>query len=241
MAVFRHSLLNLCILYHGVARSVYTIQCRQVSRGVSNKTSLCLNVAMIDPIEEIVAERERARSMGDPNVDICFLATVTVDDHPAVRAITLRDIGPGGFDIIITSAGLKWQQIQRPEGYELLILWPRVRRQYRISGEIAPLPEKELEKYWQRKKLGSRLLELYYPTFEHQSASIPSREHLMKGIETLKQKYPRPDDVPRPKDLKGIRLVPKRIDVWHGSEDRLHDRMLYTLGDNGWEERVLVP
>ncbi len=196
---------------------------------------------MIDPIEEIVAEREWARSLGDSNVDICFLATVTIDDHPTVRAISLRDIGPEGFDILITSAGLKWQQIQSPEGYELLILWPRVRRQYRVRGGIAPLPEEKMEKYWQRKNHGSRLLELYYPTFEHQSTPIPSRDHLMKGIEVLRKKYPSLDDVPRPDDLKGIRLAPREIDVWHGSEDRLHDRRLYTRKANDWDEQVLVP
>ena len=196
---------------------------------------------MLDPIEEIVAERERARSLGDPNVEFCFLATVTIEGHATVRALSLRDIGSKGVDLLISSSSLKWQQLRRPGGYELLLLWPTVWRQYRIRGSISPMEDEDLQRYWDRKSLGSRLLELYYPTFEAQSTPIPSREHLQNGIESLRMKYPRPEAAPRPDSLKGICLVPQHIEVWHHGEERLHDRRLYTRGEEGWTEQVLVP
>ena len=79
------------------------------------------------------------------------------------------------------------------------------------------------------------------PRSEAQSTVIPSREYLVKGIETLRKRYPEAEDVPRPNTLKGIYLVPQCIEVWHGSEDRLHDRRLYTKEEEGWTEQFLVP
>ena len=195
----------------------------------------------MDPVEEIAAERQRARGKGDSNADLCFLATVTAEGHPSLSTLVLRDIGPRGFGLLITSASLKWQQLHKLSRYELLILWPTVMRQYRIRGDMAPMEEKLVQQYWNRKGHASRLLEVYYPTFEAQSTVIPSREYLVKGIETLRKRYPEAEDVPRPDTLKGIYLVPQRIEVWHGSGDRLHDRRLYTKGEEGWAEQFLVP
>ncbi|MFQ5874084.1 MAG: pyridoxine 5'-phosphate oxidase C-terminal domain-containing protein [Dehalococcoidia bacterium] len=196
---------------------------------------------MTDPLEEIVAERERAREKDDPNTRVCFLATVTAEGHPTVRTLVLRDIHPQGIELLISSASPKWRQLQSSNSYELLLFWPTIMRQYRIRGVIEPMEEEAIQRYWDRKSLGSRLLELYYPTFEAQSTSVPSREHMLRGIESLRKRYPEAEEVPRPDTLKGIYLVPHSVETWHGGKDRLHDRRLYTRTDKGWMEKVLVP
>lgn len=198
-------------------------------------------MGIVNPIEEIVEERERARLQRDPNVDLCFLATVSRDGQPMVRTLVLRDVGDRGFGLLLSTTSIKWQQIHQPQRYELLILWLTVMRQYRIQGDLAPMNEALVASYWNEKNHGSRLLECYYTELEAQSAPIPSREHLLKGIRALREKYPETGMVPRPEALRGIYLVPQRIEAWHGSEDRLHDRRLYTKTAEGWSEQVLVP
>ncbi|MFQ5934067.1 MAG: pyridoxamine 5'-phosphate oxidase family protein, partial [Dehalococcoidia bacterium] len=167
-----------------------------------------MNGPVINPIEEIVDQRSRARERSDPNVDVCFLATVTEEGHPTVRALSLRDITPRGIELLINTESPKWQQLHQDKGCELLIFWPTVRRQYRVRGGIEPLESEKTQQYWDRKSLGSRLLEFYYPSFEPQSTPVSSRDHLLKGIESLRKRYPQPDLVPLPEALKGIRLVP---------------------------------
>jgi pyridoxamine 5'-phosphate oxidase len=197
---------------------------------------------MLDPIAEIIAAREEARRHNDPHVDVCFLATVTTEGRPEVRAISLRDIDAKGVGLLLNTTSPKWRQLSASGQCCLHMLWSTVRRQYRLYGRLEPMEPERLRLYWARKGLGSRLLEHYYDAFHAQSQPIPSRAYLLQGIDELKRHYPHKDTVPMPSTLQGVYLYPMEIDVWHGSpEDRLHDRRLFTRIETGWSFRTLVP
>jgi pyridoxamine 5'-phosphate oxidase len=197
----------------------------------------------MDPMAEIIAARAEARQQQDPHVDVCFLATVTADERPAVRAISLRDIDARGFSLLLNETSPKWQQLTARGQCALHILWSTVRRQYRVYGRLDPMDRAHLQQYWNRKGHGSRLLEYYYEVFHAQSQPIPSRTYLLQGMAELTQRYPDKDAMPfPPATLQGVYLYPTEIDVWHGSpEDRLHDRLLFTRTDTGWSSCTLVP
>jgi pyridoxamine 5'-phosphate oxidase len=103
------------------------------------------------------------------------------------------------------------------------------------------MPADRLEGYWGQKVHASRLLDLYYARVQPQSSPVPSREAFLAGIEALRREHPTPDAVPRPDALRGVYLVPQRIEIWRGSPDRLHDRRLFHRMNGGWREDVLVP
>jgi pyridoxamine 5'-phosphate oxidase len=194
----------------------------------------------LDPVDQIVADRVRARAAGDPFADLCVLATAQEPEQPGVRPIVLRDVGPAGIGLLISRASPKWAPLSAGH-YELLLVWLTIRRQYRVRGGIAPMPEALVQTYWAQKVHESRLLDLYYATHGVQSSVVPSRERFLQGIEALRRRYPSPEAVPRPDLLRGVYLVPERIEVWKGSPDRLHDRRLFTRDGVGWREETLVP
>lgn len=196
---------------------------------------------MADPIQEIVQERERARERGDPLVDVCYLATVASADRAEARALTLRDVTEHGVGVLINRTSPKWRQLSHTETASLLIHWPSVRRQYRIWGAIAPIEPDRIAAYWRRKSHGSKLLEHYYSEFQPQSGQIASREEFLAGIEALRRRYPDRESVPPPSSLAGIYVVPREIETWHGSEERLHDRRLYRRSGADWECATLIP
>lgn len=197
---------------------------------------------MLDPIDEIRGERERARSSGDPLADVCFLATVADATRAEVRAISLRDIDVQGFALLINRTSPKWKQLDRVGSAMLLIYWPTVRRQYRVWGPLRPMPAGQLARYWTAKCHGSRLLEWYYSEFEPQSQSIPSHDHLKRGIHDLAGRYPTNESLAPPESLIGIYVEPIEIESWHGSpEDRLHDRKRFTRTEAAWTHETLVP
>ena len=68
-----------------------------------------------------------------------------------------------------------------------------------------------------------------------------TRERFLAGIDTLRQRYPSPEAVPRPELLRGVYLVPERIEAWRGSPDRLHDRRRFAREGGEWREETLVP
>lgn len=197
---------------------------------------------LADPIADMIAARARARQCADPYVDVCFLATVTSEGSPAVRAIALRDIEAQGIGLLINANSPKWKQLEKNDQYALQLLWATVQRQYRIQGRLETMSDERLQHYWNRKGYHSRLLEAYYEDIASQSQTLPSREALLEGITAMKNRYPTRDRIPLPASLRGLYLYPITIDVWHGSpDDRLHDRRLFTRTATGWNSRVLVP
>jgi len=197
-------------------------------------------MGVVDPIAQIVADRERARAAGDPMVDLCVLATADGAGLPGVRPLVLRDVGPQGVGLLVSATSPKWAPLEASR-YECLLVWLAIRRQYRIRGGLAPMPEALVEEHWRAKEHASRLLDLYYARIQPQSSPVASREHFLEGIAALRREHPEPDRVPRPAILRGVYLTPERIDAWRGSSDRLHDRRLYRRTADGWAEEVLVP
>lgn len=194
----------------------------------------------LDPIAQIVADRARARAAEDPFTDLCVLATVESAGALGVRTLVLRDVGPQGIGLLVSATSPKWAPLTEGR-YECLLVWLAIRRQYRIRGGVTPMPEARVEEYWSQKGHESRLLDVYYATVRPQSSAVASHERFREEIERLRREYPVSDRVPRPDLLRGVYLVPDRIEVWRGSPDRLHDRRLYSREGLGWTESVLVP
>jgi pyridoxamine 5'-phosphate oxidase len=195
-----------------------------------------------DPIAEIVAAREEARRRRDAHVDVCFLATVGARGRPEARPVSLRDVDANGFAMLINARSPKWRQIEERGQCSLTILWSSVERLYRVYGELRPMHPDRLRFWWERKVLGSRLLEHYYEAYKPQSEPVASREAFLEGIAELGRRYPDAASVPAPSGLRGVCLWPTEIDVWHGSPaDRLHDRRRVTRSGDGWTVETLVP
>jgi pyridoxamine 5'-phosphate oxidase len=197
-------------------------------------------MSVLDPIDEIARDREQARAAGDPLVDVCILATAGRNGAPGLRALVLRDVGPEGVGLLISATSPKWEPL-RSGRYECLLLWTSIRRQFRLRGGLAPMPEARVDIHWRQKAHESRLLDLFYDRIQPQSSPLASRQVLLAGIETLRRQHPTPDAVPRPELLRGVYLVPFRVEAWHGSPDRLHDRHLYIRTAGVWREQILVP
>jgi pyridoxamine 5'-phosphate oxidase len=149
-------------------------------------------------------------------------------------------VGPRGVGLLVSETSPKWAPLEASR-YECLLIWLSIHRQYRIRGTIAPMPDALVEDYWRQKGHASRLLDLYYDAVAPQSSPVPSRRRFLDGIDALRRDYPDADRVPRPPLLRGVYLVPDRIEAWHGSSDRLHDRHLYRRSDGGWTVEILVP
>jgi len=195
----------------------------------------------MDPVADIIHARQEARKRHDSHVDICFLATVTAQGRPEVRAVSLREIDTRGCGLLLNTTSPKWQQLTAGQCC-LYMLWSTVQRQYRVYGRLEAMEPERLQQYWQRKSHGSRLLEHYYEAFHAQSQPIPSRSYLLQGMAELTQRYPTKETMSIPETLQGVYLYPTEIDVWHRSpEDRLHDRRLFTRTDTGWSCCTLVP
>jgi pyridoxamine 5'-phosphate oxidase len=100
---------------------------------------------------------------------------------------------------------------------------------------VEKVTSSESEKYFLSRPVGARLS----ARASAQSSVVAGREILEKAAKAEKEKHG--DNPPRPAHWGGYRVIPSQIEFWQGRENRLHDRLLYSLAQGAWKIARLAP
>ncbi|MDG1206958.1 MAG: pyridoxamine 5'-phosphate oxidase family protein [Pseudomonadales bacterium] len=196
---------------------------------------------MMNPIDVIKQTRNEARNVLDANADVCFLALASPNGEASVRTLVLRDIIENRFSLFINQSSPKWQLLSEGASYQLLLWYPSQQRQFRISGRSEPIDSAAVRTNWQRRPSGSKYLDYVYNEFAAQSSALDSREQLTSEIERLKSLH-KPDDMTPPDQVTGVELIANEIELLDlNSDDRIHDRLRFSLSAGVWSSKPLVP
>ncbi|HYN13421.1 MAG TPA: pyridoxamine 5'-phosphate oxidase [Burkholderiales bacterium] len=163
------------------------------------------------------------------------LATVSASGAPTARAVLLKGIDRGGFVFYTNYRSRKGRELETREEACLMFLWPDLERQVRIEGRAEKVAAAESDEYFASRPLGARLSAWASP----QSERVASRGILEQSLAQARARHG--EAPPRPPHWGGYRVIPRAIEFWQGRADRLHDRLLYTRGDDGWEIARLAP
>ena len=195
----------------------------------------------MNPIDEIKHTRNEARKVHDANADVCFLALASPEGEASVRTLVLRDINENRFSLFINQSSPKWQLLSKGANYQLLLWYPSQQRQFRIGGRSEPIDSEAVRTNWHRRPAGSKYLDYVYKEFAPQSSSLDSREALSVEIERLKSLH-KPDDMTPPEEVTGVDLIANDIEMLDlNRDDRIHDRVRFTLSAGAWSSEPLVP
>ncbi len=180
-------------------------------------------------------DEAREAELLEPNA--MTLATCTRDGKPSARMVLLKDFDTRGFVFYTNYSSRKGQELaENPQGC-LVFWWDQLERQVRICGRIEKVSENESDEYFHSRPFHSRL----GAWVSHQSQVIENREVLEQRMQEYKAQYPN-QDIPRPPHWGGLRMIPTEIEFWQGRSSRLHDRLLYTLCEDGsWKIERLSP
>lgn len=169
--------------------------------------------------------------------DAMTLATATTDGIPSARMVVLRGFDKNGFCFYTDYDSQKGLELAENPHAALVFYWRELDRQVRCNGVVEKLTPEESDAYFASRPIDSQLA----VWTERQSIAISGREHLENNFEKAKLTYS-DKDIPRPPHWGGYRLVPNMIEFWQGCPSRLHDRICYTLKDNGyWKIERLSP
>jgi pyridoxamine 5'-phosphate oxidase len=189
----------------------------------------------LDPLE-LFSRWMREAEASEPNdPSAVALATATTDGMPSVRMILMKGVDERGFSFFTNAESQKGEELRQNPTAALCFHWKSLRRQVRIAGSVAELPHVEADLYFHSRPRLSQLA----ATASQQSRVLPSRELLISRVQQLDAEFP--GEVPRPAYWKGFVLRPDRIEFWKSRHGRLHDRLLYIRGGEGWRKERLFP
>lgn len=169
--------------------------------------------------------------------DAMTLATATPDGIPSARMVVLRGFDKNGFCFYTDYDSQKGKELAVNPQAALVFYWRELDRQVRCNGKVEKMPSAESDAYFASRPVDSKLA----VWTERQSIVISGREHLEENFEEAKLTYS-DNNIPRPSHWGGYRLRPNMFEFWQGCPSRLHDRIRYTLNDDGeWEMSRLSP
>lgn len=178
-------------------------------------------------------EDAREAGLAEPS----SVAFVTVGDgaRPTARTVSLKRLDGGA--LLFTSAlwTRKARELERNPHVALLFHWPALGRQVHVAGRAALAGRELSEELFDERPLTHRVQTLVSRQGESVEDLATMRErqaHLLGAMEAPPA---------CPPDWGAIRVQPDAVEFWSQSDDRLHDRLLYTCEDERWSLTRLSP
>ncbi|HMK19401.1 MAG TPA: pyridoxamine 5'-phosphate oxidase [Chitinophagaceae bacterium] len=170
-------------------------------------------------------------------VNAMTLATASLDALPSARIVLLKEVNEKGFVFFTNYESYKAQQLAENPKACLVFFWKELERQVRITGLIEKISGKQSDEYFQSRPESSRIGAWASP----QSRVIEDRQWLDEKFNELVNKM-EGTSIDRPPHWGGYIVKPVVIEFWQGRPSRLHDRIQYTLEENGgWKIERLAP
>ena len=174
-----------------------------------------------------------ANEPNDPNA--AALATASTLGIPTVRMVLIKHAEADGFWFFTNDQSEKGIQLLQNPHAALCLHWKSLRRQIRVSGPVTTLSPEESDQYFHSR---SRISQAG-AAVSQQSRPLSSREWMEKTVERFAVEHP--GEIPRPPHWHGFSILPERMEFWADGPDRLHDRIAYARGEEGWEATRLWP
>lgn len=197
-----------------------------------------MNTADLDPepLTQFRAWFAEATAGGLALPEAMALATAAADGRPSVRMVLLKGADERGFAFYTNVESRKGEELAANRRAALLFHWQPLGRQIRIEGHVERVSREEAEAYFQSRPPGSRIAAAASP----QSRPVADRDELERLVEATRERYPG-GEVPLPRHWGGFRLEPDTYEFWEHGDDRLHDRIRYLPGPDGWRRERLAP
>ncbi len=208
---------------------------------MNQKNSLGLNKCFLDldnPFELFQKWFEEAekKEINDPNA--LALGTANKDGIPSVRMVLLKGHSEKGFVFYTNLNSQKGNEIKENPNATMCFHWKSLLRQIRIVGTLKQVDDQTADEYYNSRAYDSRI----GAWASKQSNILQSRDELLDALENYKKKYSDKDNVPRPSHWSGWNLKPSTIEFWLDGDNRIHERLKYSLDKSGsWAKNLLSP
>ena len=190
-----------------------------------------------DPIRQFSLWWNQAIESQIVEANAMTLATASIDGVPSARIVLLKSFDEKGFIFFTNYNSFKGMQLQENPKACLVFFWKELERQVRILGLVNRITDEENNSYFGSRPIGSRIGAWTSP----QSQVIVNRTWLDNRYLQVAEQF-REKNIERPGFWGGYIVKPVVIEFWQGRPSRLHDRIQYSLEENGsWKIERLAP
>ena len=208
---------------------------------MNEKNSLGLNKCFLDvdePFElfEKWFDEAKKKEINDPNA--LALGTASKNGVPSVRMVLLKGFDKNGFVFYTNLNSQKGNEIKVNPNATMCFHWKSLLRQIRIVGTLSPVSKKTADEYYNSRAYESRI----GAWASKQSSVLKDRDELLNAMKNFRNKYKDKNNVPRPSHWSGWNLKPSTIEFWLDGDNRIHERLKYSLDkNNNWNRTLLSP
>ena len=208
---------------------------------MNQKNSLGLNSCFMDlddPIHLFDTWMEEAKKTEPNDPNAVALATSNENNVPSVRMVLLKDFNQNGFVFYTNLDSQKGHDLKQNPNVAMCFHWKSLLRQIRIVGTLKQVDDQTADEYYNSRAYDSRI----GAWASKQSSILQTRDELLDALENYKKKYNDKDNVPRPSHWSGWNLTPSTIEFWLDGDNRIHERLKYSLDKNSsWTKSLLSP
>ncbi|WP_439692899.1 pyridoxal 5'-phosphate synthase [Curtobacterium sp. SP.BCo] len=165
------------------------------------------------------------------------LATADADGRVSARTVDVKRLDDTGLVFGTSTQSPKGRQLTDNPFAALQVYWRETMQQLRFEGRAVALSDAESDALFADRSPKSRAA----TAVADQSGPYGERslDDLIDDANALLDEHG--DDVPRPGSWRAWRLEPDLVEFWHGSRDRMHRRLAYRHGADGWAVERLQP
>jgi pyridoxamine 5'-phosphate oxidase len=190
----------------------------------------------IDPFLQFQAWWDQAVTAAIDEVNAMTLATASSDGVPSARIVLLKGFSEKGFVFFSNYKSFKGQQLADNPKACLVFFWKELERQVRLTGLVSRLSNEESDAYFYSRPKDSQIGAVVSPQSQVIERSWLD-EAYAKAVNEAETK-----GITRPAHWGGYLVKPVIAEFWQGRPSRLHDRIQYSLEDDGsWKIERLAP
>jgi len=190
---------------------------------------------MQDPLVRLVHTLEEASSDAPFDPTAAALATATLKGRPSLRFVLVKSIDHGVVFYTHTTSRKGGELSQNPQA-ALTFYWPWIDKQVRLEGAVSLVTESEADTYFASRPRLSQC----GAWASKQSQPLADPSILVQEVQAVEQQFAN-QEIPRPPQWCGFRLLADRIEFWQAGDYRLHEREVYQRENTMWTYQRLYP
>jgi pyridoxamine 5'-phosphate oxidase len=187
--------------------------------------------------EQLQAWLDDAIRAGAPEPNAMVLATANAEGIPSSRTVLVKGLDQCGVVFFTNYTSTKSHDLMATRFASATFPWYTLHRQATVRGTVEKVSQGETATYWASRPRGSQLGAWASP----QSTVVSGRHALETALANVQRQFADVDEVPVPPHWGGWRIRPEVVEFWQGRRDRMHDRLQFRLGRDGWKVERLGP